>query len=85
MRKDGTYFDVQISLSPIYNQHGDMIAVSFISRDISYIKDNEKLIMQSEKLKLAGEIAAGVAHEIRNPMTVISGFVQMMNDDNITL
>ena len=81
MRKDGTYFDVQISLSPIYNQHGDMIAVSFISRDISYIKDNEKLIMQSEKLKLAGEIAAGVAHEIRNPMTVISGFIQMMSED----
>src|SRR5690606_12502916 len=37
--------------------------------------------MQSEKLKVAGEIAAGVAHEIRNPMTVISGFVQMMQSD----
>jgi signal transduction histidine kinase len=37
--------------------------------------------MQSEKLRLAGEIAAGVAHEIRNPMTVISSFVQMMQAD----
>ena len=81
MKKDGTVFDAQISLSPILNQHGDIIAVSVISRDISYIKENERLIIQSEKLKLAGEIAAGVAHEIRNPMTVISGFVQMMNAD----
>lgn len=81
MKKDGTVFDAQISLSPIFNQHGEMIAVSVISRDISYIKENERLIIQSEKLKLAGEIAAGVAHEIRNPMTVISGFVQMMNAD----
>lgn len=81
MKKDGTIFDAQISLSPIYNRHGEMVAVSVISRDISYIKENEKLIMKSEKLKLAGEIAAGVAHEIRNPMTVISGFVEMMNED----
>ena len=81
MKKDGTVFDAQISLSPIFNPHGEMIAVSVISRDISYIKENERLIIQSEKLKLAGEIAAGVAHEIRNPMTVISGFAQMMNAD----
>lgn len=81
MKKDGTYFDAQISLSPIYSNVGEIIAVSVISRDISYIKENEKLILQSEKLKLVGEIAAGVAHEIQNPMTVISGFVQMMNED----
>ncbi|MER1984556.1 MAG: ATP-binding protein [Solibacillus sp.] len=81
MKKDGTYFDAQISLSPIYNTIGEIIAVSVISRDISYIKENEKLILQSEKMKLVGEMAAGVAHEIQNPMTVISGFVQMMNED----
>ena len=81
MKKDGTIFDVQISLSPLYNSHGDMIAVSVISRDISLIKENERLVIQSEKLKVAGEIAAGVAHEIRNPMTVISGFIQMMIAD----
>lgn len=81
MKKDGTVFDVAISLSPIYNRNGKMVATSVISRDISYEKENEQLILQSEKLKLAGEIAAGVAHEIRNPLTVISGFVQMMNND----
>ncbi len=81
MRKDGTVFDAQISLSPILNPHGEIIASSVIARDISYIKENENLIVQSEKMKLVGELAAGVAHEIRNPMTVISGFVQMMNED----
>lgn len=81
MKKDGTIFDAQISLSPIYNEYAEMIAISVISRDISLIKENERLIMQSEKLKLAGEIAAEVAHEIRNPMTVVSGFVQMIASD----
>lgn len=81
LKKDGTRFDVQITLSPITDKDGNVIATSGISRDISYKKDAEKLILQTEKLKLAGEIAAGVAHEIRNPMTVISGFVQLMDRD----
>lgn len=80
MRRDGTLIDVQISISPIYDTHGQMIAMSLIARDISYIKEHERLVLKSEKLKLVGEMAAGVAHEIRNPMTVISGFVQMMNE-----
>ncbi len=80
MKRDGTLIDVQISISPIYDPNGQMIAISLISRDISYIKENEHLVLQNEKLKIVGEMAAGVAHEIRNPMTVISGFVQMMND-----
>ena len=81
MKKDGTFFDAQLTLSPIFNKSGEMVAMSVITRDISYRKEAEKLIIQAEKLKLAGEIAAGVAHEIRNPMTVISGFIQMMNED----
>lgn len=81
IKKDGTRFHAQITLSPITGQNGQVVATSVISRDISYQKEAEKLIVQSEKLKLAGEIAAGVAHEIRNPMTVISGFVQMMQND----
>ncbi|MBK3495346.1 PAS domain S-box protein [Viridibacillus sp. YIM B01967] len=81
MKKDGTYFDAQITLSPIFDYDGEIIATSIITRDISYKKEAEKLIIQSEKLKAIGEIAAGVAHEVRNPLTVISGFVQMMNND----
>lgn len=81
MHKDGRLIDVQLTLSPIFNQHGKMIASSVISRDASFQKENERLVMQSEKLKVVGEIAAGLAHEIRNPLTVVSGFVQMMNAD----
>ncbi len=80
-RKDGSYFDAQISLSPILNEQGEVMATSVISRDISYQKENERLIVETEKLNLAGELAAGLAHEIRNPMTVISGFIQMMSAD----
>lgn len=82
MKKDGTYFDAEITLSPILNTNDEIIATSVITRDISYKKEAEQIRIQSEKLKMAGEIAAGVAHEIRNPLTVISGFVQMMNNNS---
>ncbi|WP_299513203.1 nitrogen regulation protein NR(II) [uncultured Rummeliibacillus sp.] len=81
MKKDGTIFDAEITLSPIFDSKGKIIATSVITRDISYKKEAEQIRIHSEKLKVAGEIAAGVAHEIRNPLTVISGFVQMMNED----
>lgn len=80
-RKDGKMIDVLLTLSPIHDKRGKIIAMSVISRDISFKKETEKLKLQTERLQLAGEIAAGVAHEIRNPMTVISGFIQMMNSD----
>ncbi len=79
MKKDGTIFDAEITLSPIFDTNGKIIATSVITRDISYKKEAEQMRLQSERLKMAGEIAAGVAHEIRNPLTVISGFIQMMN------
>lgn len=81
MKKDGTRFHANLTLSPIFDKEGNVIATSLISRDITYQKESEQMILQTEKLKLAGEIAAGVAHEIRNPMTVISGFIQIMQGD----
>lgn len=44
--------------------------------DITHEKENENLIIRSEKLNVAGELAAGIAHELRNPLTAIKGFFQ---------
>lgn len=81
MKKDGTPFHAHLTLSPIFDRQQNVIATSVISRDITYQKESEQWLLQSEKLKLAGEIAAGVAHEIRNPMTVVSGFIQIIQQD----
>jgi len=56
-------------------------AVQVILRDISYRKKTEELMLRSEKLSIAGQLAAGIAHEIRNPLTAIKGFLQIMHPD----
>lgn len=45
------------------------------------LNEHEKKLRESEKLSLVGELAAGVAHEIRNPLTTLKGFTQMMNEN----
>ncbi|MFV9511435.1 ATP-binding protein [Tepidibacillus sp. LV47] len=47
------------------------------------LKEREKQLIRSEKLKAAGELAAGFVHEIRNPITTIRGFLQIMNEEKI--
>ncbi|MUT65994.1 PAS domain S-box protein [Paenibacillus sp. NEAU-GSW1] len=49
-----------------------------IIRDISERKKNEELLIKSEKLSIAGQLAAGIAHEIRNPLTSLKGFLQLI-------
>lgn len=49
-----------------------------IIRDISERKKNEELLINAEKLSIAGQLAAGIAHEIRNPLTSLKGFMQLI-------
>lgn len=60
---------------------GDMFGTPIeqvIIRDISERKKNEELLINSEKLSIAGQLAAGIAHEIRNPLTSLKGFMQLI-------
>ncbi len=42
------------------------------------IEINERLARESQKLSITSELAAGIAHEVRNPLTSVSGFLQIM-------
>ena len=81
MRKDGTVFNAELSIAPIFDAKKRLVATSFIARDIMLKLQAEKHQTDIEKMNAFGKIAAGVAHEVRNPMTLIYGFVQMMNND----
>ncbi|WP_332695047.1 sensor histidine kinase [Halalkalibacter lacteus] len=72
-------YSLLVSQSVLNNQSGDMIGRIFYFVDITETEELEKRIHQSEKLAVAGELAAGAAHEIRNPLAVIDGFLTLMN------
>ncbi|MEW9670055.1 ATP-binding protein [Ammoniphilus sp. 3BR4] len=51
-----------------------------IVRDIRERKEYQKLLIRNEKLGIAGQLAASIAHEIRNPLTAIKGFLKLANE-----
>jgi PAS domain S-box-containing protein len=77
-RRDGSLVDVSATLSPIRNEKGKVIAFTGIARDITELKRSRELFQNTEKLSIAGQLAAGIAHEIRNPLTSLKGFLQLM-------
>lgn len=52
-----------------------------VIKDITELRKFEKEIIRIEQLNLVGQMAAGIAHEVRNPMTTVRGFLQMFRSN----
>ncbi|OBY78179.1 PAS domain-containing sensor histidine kinase [Paenibacillus sp. KS1] len=57
--------------------HGEKATIG-VYQDITDRSKEEERMLQSEKLSIVGQLAAGIAHEIRNPLTSINGFLKLM-------
>lgn len=77
-KKDGTVIDVSLSISPVKDDQGQISKIMCIHRDVTEKKKIEAEMQKLDGLNLIGQMAASIAHEIRNPMTTVRGFLQLL-------
>jgi two-component system NtrC family sensor kinase len=69
---------IDANFMPLKSEAGEVTSVLCIARDVTENKNLERQLINAEKLASLGTLAAGVAHEINNPMGVILGFCGLM-------
>jgi len=79
-KKNGEFYWERVTIAPFSNKKGEITHLIRVSEDITECKRIEKEMARIAQLNLVGEMAAGIAHEIRNPMTSVRGFLQLLGD-----
>lgn len=74
--RDGKEVPLRISCSPLVNYEDERIGKVLIIRDMSSIRNMEIQLERSRRMAALGKMAAGIAHEIRNPLGTLRGFAQ---------
>lgn len=85
LRNDGTAVPVSMTLSQLKDADDNMVGTVGIAKDISKRRTLVQQMMQSERMAAVGRLAAGVAHEINNPLAVIgeiAGYLEELLEDD---
>lgn len=77
---DEKAYHMMLSITPIFDSYGEVCNWAVHLRDITVQKEAERSLLRAEKLLVIGQIAAGVAHEIRNPLQSLKGLTQLINN-----
>ncbi|MCM3569336.1 EAL domain-containing protein [Neobacillus mesonae] len=80
----GEWITVEAQISPVFDEKGELEYLIVVGRNITKRKKDEELKQKSERLTAIHQMALSVAHEIRNPLTTIKGFVQLMKKGSET-
>ena len=77
-RKNGEALFTQLLISPIVDAEGKVVGFLGTHRDITEQRQLEQQLMHSQKMESIGTLAAGIAHEVGNPLASISSIVQVL-------
>jgi two-component system sensor histidine kinase PilS (NtrC family) len=80
-RRDGRAIPVGIACSPLRGEDGEPVGLVAIFQDLTERKQVEEQLRQADRLAALGQLAANIAHEVRNPLAAISGSVEVLRED----
>jgi two-component system sensor histidine kinase AtoS len=83
LTKAKTAIPVRLTVNQFLDANGKLTGYIFIAKDITQTKKMEYQVFQAEKLAALGQLSAGIAHEINNPLLVISGRLEMLNQEKL--
>ncbi len=80
--KQGAVRDMLNQITPVYNENGRVESLLSIVQDITDRKKTEADLLRLDRLNTVGEMAAAIGHEVRNPLTTVRGYLQIMQRKN---
>src|SRR3984893_16551296 len=78
--KQSEWRRLRCHFSPLFTEAGKIDGVVISARDVTELKRWEEQLIQAEKLAAMGQMLAGVAHELNNPLTAILGVTELLRD-----
>lgn len=80
-RRDGSSVPISLTTSPLLDEEGKALGIVIVLKDMSRIKALEDDLRRSDRLGILGTLAAGLAHEIKNPLGGIKGSAQLLQEE----
>ncbi len=89
--QDGRWLVLELNCTPVLTEQGAVDKIIYSARDITSRKKTEALVRESDRYAVVSQLAAGIAHEIRNPLVAVRRFIHMLGatiqeqEDNFNL
>lgn len=77
-RPDGVSVPIGVTVNPVYGAHGELTGAAAVFQDLSDVVRMRDRMREADRLAAVGELAASIAHEIRNPLGSIRGSAEIL-------
>ena len=83
LKKDGSSFCVELSVAILKDATGNATGFIIVTKDITERRQMQEKLIVTDRLASIGELAAGIAHELNNPLTSVIGFSDMLMREDV--
>jgi two-component system sensor histidine kinase AtoS len=78
MKTHGIVREFLLDVRRVLDENGSCLGAIAVVREVTALREMDRAVQKSARLSMIGELAAGMAHEIRNPLTAVKGFLQLL-------